>query len=53
MTDVRRYLVPYFDTSPDVATASHYREAEFEQIEALFEQAVSARRPGIVVAGRG
>jgi glycosyltransferase involved in cell wall biosynthesis len=52
LTDVRRYRVSHFETSPDVAPARDYQQAEFDQIEALFEEAVATRRPDVVVVGR-
>jgi glycosyltransferase involved in cell wall biosynthesis len=49
---VHRYLVPRFETSPDYPADAAYRQAELEQVEELFEQAVSARRPDVVISGR-
>jgi hypothetical protein len=39
LADVRRYRVSHFETSPDVAPAPQYEQAEFDQIETLFEEA--------------
>jgi glycosyltransferase involved in cell wall biosynthesis len=50
--NVHRYIVPYFETSPDVAADDSYGRVEFEQVEKLFEEAVSARRPDVVISGR-
>jgi glycosyltransferase involved in cell wall biosynthesis len=52
LTDVRRYLVPSFAIDPKISPDPAYRDAELEQIAALSDEAVAARRPDVVISGR-
>jgi glycosyltransferase involved in cell wall biosynthesis len=49
---VRRFLVPSFETSPDVPAAPEYRELEGTQIRALFTDARAVRGIDVVISGR-
>jgi glycosyltransferase involved in cell wall biosynthesis len=49
---VRRFLVPSFETSPDVPSTPEYRELEGTQIGALFADALAERSVDVVISGR-
>jgi hypothetical protein len=50
--DVRRFVVPVFEISPDVPPAPGYRELEGSQVRALCAEAVADRRPDVLFSGR-
>jgi len=53
---VNRFLVPYFETSPDLPTVDQYRRAEGEGIEAAWHRTLSETGadgvPDVVIIGR-
>ncbi len=49
---VRRFTVPYLDTSPDTPPSEDYRRLERESIERLVTSSIEAERPDAIVIGR-
>jgi glycosyltransferase involved in cell wall biosynthesis len=49
---VSRFLVPFFNSSPDQALPSNYLDAEDAAVRDAFRSAVAANRPDIVIIGR-
>lgn len=49
---VTRFLVPFFNSSPDQTLPSNYLDAEDASVRDAFCSAVAANRPDIVIIGR-
>ncbi len=50
--DIIRFVVPYFETSPNHPPPDEYREAEGMQVRSALHRLVAEARPDIVVIGR-
>lgn len=49
---VRRYEVPYFETSPDIPAPNAYLRLEAAGVGQLFAELADEQRPDVVLAGR-
>jgi glycosyltransferase involved in cell wall biosynthesis len=49
---IRRYLIPYFNSSPDQPMSCEFQDAETSVIVRAFETAISERRPDLLIIGR-
>ena len=49
---VKRFTLPYLDTSPDTPPSDDYRRREREWIERLVTSSIEAERPDAIVIGR-
>jgi glycosyltransferase involved in cell wall biosynthesis len=49
---VNRFLIPFFENSPDLPAAHDYRTAEAEAIRAAWHRTLAETRPAIVIVGR-
>ena len=49
---IERFIVPYFESSPDVPPSDDYRAHEGEQIRNLLNDCISQRRPDLILIGR-
>jgi glycosyltransferase involved in cell wall biosynthesis len=49
---VSRYLMPYFNSSPDIPSATGYRELERRQIQEKVETLIAQERPDVMIIGR-
>ncbi len=49
---ISRYVVPFFNSSPDKPVSSDYRNDETSAVVRAFETAISARCPNLLIIGR-
>jgi len=49
---VTRFLVPYFESSPNIAPSDEYRRLEREQIQESLTVLIANERPDILMIGR-
>lgn len=49
---ITRYVVPYFDVSPNQPTSNEYRDIESVQVRVLVESQIAHERPDILLLGR-
>jgi L-malate glycosyltransferase len=49
---VVRFLVPYFESSPDLPAAGPYRRTEGEAIRVAWHQVLAGTKPDVVIVGR-
>jgi glycosyltransferase involved in cell wall biosynthesis len=49
---VERFLIPYFESSPDLPAAHQYRRTEGEAIRAAWHRMLARTGPAVVIVGR-
>ena len=50
--EVRRFLMPSFETNPTEPTNAEFREREWHAVQALVDEEVQQDRPDMLIAGR-
>src|SRR5687768_17574858 len=49
---IERFLIPYFESSPDLPAPDQYRSTEREAIQAAWHRTLAKTAPAVVIVGR-